>query len=93
MQPSLRLAIALFVFLPCLRAQFGSGIQGTIVDSSGAVIPNVRVVVTNVSTGVSRDVLTSDVGIFRVLSLGAGTYTVNAAKDAFTPSGEVWPRR
>src|SRR5689334_766611 len=81
MHRALRLVFAILVLLPCLFAQFGSGIQGTILDSSGAVVPDVRVTVTNVETGVSRDVLTSDTGVFRVLSLGAGVYSVKAAKE------------
>src|ERR1700704_2685771 len=89
MHRSLRLIFALLILLPCLFAQFGSGIQGTIVDSTGAVIPNVQVTVTNVATGVTREVLTSDLGIFRVLSLGAGTYSVKAAKNGFAAAGQV----
>ena len=81
MQGSLGLAAAFLFLALCLCAEFGSGIQGTIVDNSGAVIPSACLVVTNVSAGVSRDVLTSGAGIFRVLSLGAGTYTVSATKD------------
>ena len=89
MRRSFRLVSALLILLPCLFAQFGSGIQGTIVDSTGAVIPNVQVIVTNVATGVTREVLTSDLGIFRVLSLGAGTYSVKATKEGFSAAEQV----
>ena len=89
MRRSFRLVSALLILLPCLFAQFGSGIQGTIVDGTGAVIPNVQVVVTNVATGVTREVLTSDLGIFRVLSLGAGTYSVKATKEGFSAAEQV----
>src|SRR5262245_10618544 len=88
MKGSLRRVSALLILAPGLFAQFGSGIQGTIVDNSGAVIPNVQVVVTNLSTGVTREVLTSDEGIFRVLSLGAGTYSVKATKVGFAPAAQ-----
>src|SRR5262245_41971652 len=88
MKGSLRRVSALLFLVPGLFAQFGSGIQGTIVDNSGAVIPNVQVVVTNLSTGVTREVLTSDEGIFRVLSLGAGTYSVKATKEGFAPAAQ-----
>ena len=80
---ALRLVSVLLVSLSSLFAQFGSGIQGTILDSSGAVIPNAQVVVTNLSTGVSREVLASETGIFRVLNIGAGDYSVKARKDGF----------
>src|SRR3954447_2654860 len=78
-----RFAVLFSFLLPSLFAQFGSGIQGTIVDSSGAVVPNVQVVLTNLATGVKREVVSSDTGVYRVLSLGAGTYSVKAIKDGF----------
>jgi hypothetical protein len=80
----LRVVAAVLIMAPGLFSQFGSGIQGTIVDSSGAVIPNVQVVVTNTATGVTREVLTSDAGIFRVLSLGGGAYSIKATKEGFS---------
>src|SRR5262245_36456984 len=89
MRRTLRLSYAALILVPCLLAQFGSGIQGTIVDSSGAVIPNVRVAVTNLATGVTREVETSDAGIFRVMSLGAGAYSVKAAKDGFSATQQA----
>lgn len=79
----LRLFLPLLLLTPFLSAQFGSGIQGTILDSSSAVIPNVRVVVKNVDTGVVREVLSSEVGVYRVLSLSPGTYSVMASREGF----------
>src|SRR5438445_9368893 len=43
MYRTLRRLSVLSFLLPTLFAQFGSGIQGTIVDSTGAVIPNVQI--------------------------------------------------
>ena len=64
-------------------AQFGSGIQGTVADRTAAVVPGVKIVVTNVETGVSREAVSSEVGIYRVSSLSAGTYKVTATKEGF----------
>lgn len=86
---SLRLFLSLLLLTPCLTAQFGSGIQGTILDSSAAVIPNVRVIVKNLDTGVTREVVTSDVGVYRALSLGAGTYSVKATKEGFVAAEQA----
>src|SRR5262245_2465441 len=61
-------------------AQFNSAIQGAVTDSSSAIVPGVTARVTNVSTGVSRDVTTGEDGFFRVLSLGAGIYRVEISK-------------
>ena len=63
--------------------QFASGIQGTISDGSGAVVPGVRIIVTNIETGVVRDVKSNDEGVYRVLSLSAGTYKTVATKAGF----------
>src|SRR4051812_48119149 len=88
MYRTLRRLSAFFFLLPSLFAQFGSGIQGTIADSTGAVIPNVQIVVTNLATGVKREVLSSDTGVYRVLGLGAGNYSVKALKDGFVGAEE-----
>jgi len=66
-----------------LFAQFGSGIQGTVVDRTAAVVPDVRITVLNVDTGVSRETVTSEVGVYRMPSLGAGTYKITATKSGF----------
>jgi hypothetical protein len=86
MQRALRLFSVLIIVLPCLFAEFGSDIQGTIVDKSGGAIPNAQVEVTNLATGINLDVLTSDAGIFRVLSVGIGAYSVTVKKEVFLPA-------
>jgi Carboxypeptidase regulatory-like domain len=78
----------LFWFLVALCAwpglgQFSSGIQGTITDESGAAVPDATIVVTNVATGVSRQVVTSVDRLYRAINLGAGTYLLNATKTEF----------
>jgi hypothetical protein len=74
---------------PLLFAQFGSGIQGSTVDSTSAVLPGVRIVVTEVSTGVTREAVSSEVGFYRVLSLSAGVYTVKAFKEGFASAEQA----
>src|SRR5436305_490761 len=69
-------------------AQFGSGVQGTITDSSGAIVPGARVSVTNIETGIIRDAIASDDGLYRVLSLSQGTYTVHVEHSGFAPAEE-----
>ena len=64
-------------------AQFSSGIQGTVADRSGAVMPAVRIVATNVETGVSRETVSSEVGVYRLPSLSPGTYKITASKEGF----------
>src|SRR5947209_3690589 len=49
-------------------AGFGA-ISGMVRDSSGAVIPNARVTVSNVARGISRSLITNESGIFTAPSL------------------------
>lgn len=83
------MVLSSFVFVLVLspRAAFGdvnARIQGTITDPSGAVIPGVTVTVTNVATGVSRKVTSSNDGSFAALNLLApGVYNVTAGKSGF----------
>lgn len=64
-------------------AQFSGAIQGTITDAQKAVVVNAIVIVTHTASGVTREATTSPEGIFRVLSLGPGTYRVQVAKPGF----------
>src|SRR3954453_17156806 len=81
--------LAVLVSVPTLSlAQFGSGIQGTITDSSGGIIAGARVAVTNTETGITRDAIASDDGLYRVLSLNQGTYTVHVEHSGFGPAEE-----
>ena len=79
----LRLLFSVAFLTSVLSAQFGSGIQGTVADRTAAVVPGARVVVTNVDTGVSRETTSNDEGVYRVLSLSAGTYRVAVMKEGF----------
>jgi len=75
-----------FAFLFCprgLRAQALSGINGTVTDTSGAVIPAAKVTITNVDTNVSRTAVTTSVGTYYVTDLIPGTYTVKVEKTGF----------
>lgn len=64
-------------------AQFNSAIQGTITDSQKAVVADAVVMVTNIASGVSRDATTTNEGVFRILSLGPGTYRIEVIKSGF----------
>lgn len=55
-----------------------ASISGTIVDETGAVVPGVTVTVTNPDTGISRTLMTDDVGRYRIPQLAPGTYELRA---------------
>ena len=79
------LLAALVCFLPV--AVFGqvatATITGTVTDQQGAVIPEVKVSVKNVGTGVVREIQTGSGGAFVVPLLPVGTYTISAEKTGF----------
>ena len=78
------LALAGAFLAAIASAQFNSGIQGTVTDSTGAVIPGAAVRVTNAATGIVRETVTSAEGVYFVVSLGAGRYRVTVEKPGFT---------
>src|SRR5712691_5816929 len=74
--------LAIFLSMPAL-AQFRSGIEGTVTDPSGAVVPDAQVTLTNVDTGVSTTVPSNADGLFRFPSLPPGRYKLTATKQGF----------
>src|SRR5258708_11457679 len=67
-----------------LHAQVAGGtISGTVSDSSGRVINNVQITITNVATGVTRDVTTNDEGFYSAPNLLPGTYEVKFSAKGF----------
>jgi hypothetical protein len=56
---------------------------GTVVDSSGSVLPGATVTVRNTGTQVSRETTTDPTGAFVVTELLAGTYDVTVALSGF----------
>ena len=71
------------LFLPAAWAQYGAGIQGVVQDKSGAVVPGAKVTVTEQSTGVTHDSLTSASGFYSVPGLTPGLYTVSVEATSF----------
>src|SRR6185295_16913856 len=62
----------------------GSGtIQGTITDSSGAIIPGATVIARNVNTGVETTRQTTAAGLYVLAPLTPGEYTIKASAVGF----------
>src|ERR1700730_14606104 len=64
-------------------AQFGAGIEGTVSDASGALIPNATVELVNNETKQTRTTTTSGEGFYRFSGLAPGRYTVTASAPGF----------
>jgi hypothetical protein len=67
-------------------AQANAGVTGTVTDSSGAVVPDAAVTVTNEGTSVSNKATTSSSGTYSVTGLNPGSYTITVEKAGFKKS-------
>jgi len=85
----MRFLVALLVcvglMLPVAKAQTGGegGIQGTVTDSSGAVVPDAVVTATAESTNVATSRTSSSAGLFTITPLIPDTYTVTVTAKGF----------
>jgi hypothetical protein len=79
-------ALSLVYVLPAAgQSTFGS-ITGTITDQSGAVVPSAKITVTNETTGIERQVETTNAGVFDVANLNVGgTYRIRVEAPGFRP--------
>lgn len=58
-------------------------IRGTVIDSSGAVVPDARVAVLNADTGVTTTLITNSSGIYDAVSIVPGNYSLTFSKEGF----------
>ncbi|PYS87875.1 MAG: hypothetical protein DMF64_21980 [Acidobacteria bacterium] len=65
------------------NAQFKAGIQGTVTDANGAVVPATNVTLTSKETGKTQTVTASNEGFYRFDQLPPGTYTLTAEKTGY----------
>src|SRR4030095_3052616 len=61
------------------------GINGTVTDPQGGVVPNAPITVTNIGTNSVVTVTTNDDGGYRVSNLQPGTYRVETTVTGFAP--------
>jgi hypothetical protein len=85
---SFKLLAALFVLLSIgigsAFAQSDRGtIRGTVTDPTGAVVPNARVILTGAETGETREVTTSDEGVYVFPELRPATYNISVEATGF----------
>src|SRR3989441_12516745 len=69
--------------LSALAQETTGGLQGTVKDPSGAVVPNAKVVVTGTSLVGSKEIDTDASGYYRFANLPPGTYTITVTAKGF----------
>jgi Carboxypeptidase regulatory-like domain len=68
------------------QAQFGANLQGTVEDSSGAVIAGATITLTNLGTNQVRTATSGDSGFYRISQLPPGNYKVVVNANNFKPA-------
>src|ERR1044072_8938771 len=58
-------------------------LQGTVKDSTGAVVPNATVTARNPATNITRNATTNDQGLYRVVALPPGDYEITVEAPNF----------
>src|SRR5690242_2642849 len=72
----LQIVSIVFAFTCFVLAQSTGNVQGNVTDSSGAAVPNAKVTIHNMATGVDRVVTTDSDGNYQAASMPLGTYSV-----------------
>jgi hypothetical protein len=71
------------MMMPAAWAQDNATINGTVADSTGAVVPNAQISLTNPATGQVRDAVSNSAGAYRFANVGVGTYALSASATGF----------
>ncbi len=84
----LKLSLVVCLLFPLwttnLNAQINrANLNGTVTDSSGAVVPNAKVELVSPDTGFKRQVETGDAGVYSITGLPIGTYDLTISHEGF----------
>ncbi|MDE3195259.1 MAG: TonB-dependent receptor [Acidobacteriota bacterium] len=77
------LALGICCSMPAFTQAVSTTILGTVTDSSGSVVPNAKVTVTEVATSVSRSGNTNNSGNYNFSNLAPGQYSVTVEATGF----------
>src|SRR5438874_9636450 len=86
--PNLFVMFCLALLLVSVQSAYGQlrivgAISGTVQDSTGAVVPNARVVLKDQQTGLTRESTTTDGGTFLFPDLASGSYQATVSMPGF----------
>src|ERR1022692_3591403 len=69
---------------PPAVAQYNAGLQGTVTDPNGGVIPEATVKLTSQETGFVHTVTTTGEGVYSITGLAPGKYSLSVEKAGFS---------
>src|SRR6266436_6201694 len=65
------------------NAQFKAGIQGTVTDTTGGLIPEAKITLVNTETGKAQETTTSNEGFYRLSGLAPAKYKLTVEKAGY----------
>lgn len=68
------------------QAQFKAGVQGTVSDSAGALVPAAKIILKDTETGRTQETTTSEEGFYRIVGLAPGKYQLTVEKPGYAKS-------
>jgi carboxypeptidase family protein/TonB-dependent receptor-like protein len=75
--------LVLLFTVTAASAQFKAGIQGTVTDTAGALVPDAKVTLVNTETGKTQETTTSDEGFYRLSGLAPAKYKLTVEKAGY----------
>ena len=72
-----------FCTMPALAQQTLGSINGTVLDPSGASVPDAIITITDAQIDVTRTAKSSNNGFFQIFNLPIGTYKVSVSREGF----------
>ena len=82
------MACGLFLLfaLTTAHAQFKAGVQGTISDSAGGLVPDAKITLKNTETSVTQEVTSNGEGFYRISGLAPGKYVLMVERAGYKKS-------
>src|ERR1700681_132498 len=77
------LILSLMISVPGRAQVSGATISGSVMDTSGAVIPQAQIDTRNVATGVVTTAMSNSDGFYSVSNILPGTYQISVSKQGF----------
>jgi hypothetical protein len=74
--------LLIFTAVPA-RAQYGASLQGTVSDTTGAVVPGATITLADKETGHTASAVSGDTGLFTFNELAPSTYSITVSRDGF----------
>lgn len=77
------MAALFFILVPAVFAQSTATLQGAVTDTSGAVVPNARIVLSSPAIGIERTAQSDSDGNYQIAALPPGAYRIEVQAQGF----------